>query len=66
MEGGEIKRTQNRKIANERKKPEEKSGGGQIFLKKQKIIVNIGNGGGEIKKTIYKEDLKKRKLKEKK
>lgn len=33
MEGGEIKRTQNRKIANERKKPEEKSGGVRFFQK---------------------------------
>lgn len=64
MEGGEIKRTRNRKMAE--KKKVRRRWRCQIKKKNQKIIVNIGKRGGEIKKAIYKEDLQNRKVKEKK
>lgn len=38
-----------------------KAGDVRIKKKDQNIIVNIGKRGGEKKKAIYKEDLKKKK-----
>lgn len=56
-----LNKTQNRKIAEKKKSEDVKAGDVRIKKKNQNIIVNIGKRGGEKKKAIYKEDLKKKK-----